>query len=650
MVESNQESPVEDDLITEELEPATEDVLIEEPVEILVDDMPAEPVDEILTDVEPLPEDLEKTATRANAAWQSRNEPESTSANRSKSGRRNRFHTETAAAENSGSGTAETVSSEFERLAKKLNQPSLARADGRCPVYVILSSRENLNMQYGPQTTAVLDSELRKLAALIRQRSGWDALIFYPDDFANTAVYGLKPVNTRDPWKLKNALADLDGILAKRGEMIGALLIVGGDTVIPFHRLPNPTDDIDGEVISDSPYTTLDANYFVPEWPVGRLPGEKGPDAGLLLEQLRQVLRSHAHRKASHVFLGLDWILALQTIFQRFAPVKRVPSFGYTAAVWRRSSLAVFRPIGAPHTVLASPPEHSGTVNRERIAASSLCYYNLHGLQDSPSWYGQRDPMESADAPDYPVALSPEDLKRNSHAPRVVFSEACYGGHIFGKAVSESMALKFLSMGTQVVVASTTIAYGSVNTPLIAADLLGNLFWQHLKSGRTAGEAFMQAKIDLVREMNRRQGFLDGEDQKTIISFVLFGDPLSAYDGFRVSSKTIRRSKDHPTVKTVSDRAEEGVAPPMLSKESLQQVKQIVAEYLPGADLGAMHLVRQSAPAGDPAAHQKSSPNGNGRVVVTVSKQVQTGHYIHKHYVRVTLDEAGKPVKMSISR
>jgi hypothetical protein len=69
----------------------------------------------------------------------------------------------------------------------------------------------------------------------------------------------------------------LDKVFAKKGEMIGSLLIVGGPEVVPFHRLPNPTDDLDDEVLSDSPYSTRDSNYFVPEWPVSRIPGGKGP-------------------------------------------------------------------------------------------------------------------------------------------------------------------------------------------------------------------------------------------------------------------------------------------------------------------------------------------------------------------------------------
>lgn len=556
-------------------------------------------------------------------------------------------------------GTAQSVGSELERLAKKLKQPGISRVDGRFPVYVILTSQQGLVEQYGPQTTTILLNEMRKVAAAVRHSTGWGGLVYYPDDAKCTAQYGLTPVNPRDPWKVKNALSDLDMALRQRGEMIGALLIVGNDGVVPFHRLPNPTDDQDSEVYSDSPYATLDANYFVPEWPVGRLPGEKGPDASLLLEQLRSMQRHHARRRKSRPFLGLDWLGLLGGLFAHLLPGRGAPSFGYTAAAWRRSSLAVFRPIGAPHTIQSSPPKDSSSIDRERITLASLGYYNLHGLVDSASWYGQRDPTDCSEMPDYPVALAPQDLRRNGHAPRVIFSEACYGAHILDKTEKDSLALKFLSMGTLAVVGSTCTAYGSVNTPLIAADLLGHLFWQHLKQGRSAGEALMQAKIDLVREMNRRQGFLDGEDQKTLISFVLYGDPLATYDGFRVRSKT-HRLKTHLAVKTVPDQPEASIPPSQVSSAVLSQVKSIVAEYLPGADLGEMHFSRQAVPVegkgrlagGNSTARAENTADGSygGRMVVTVSKRVPTHEHIHQHIMRVTLDEEGRAVKLSISR
>lgn len=547
------------------------------------------------------------------------------------------------------------VEQEFSRLAKNLKRPDLERVDGRFPVYVILSSREGLTAQYGPQTAEVIDEELRRLAGHVRKRRGWEALVYYPDDAACTSRFDLTPVNPRAAWKIKHALVDLDEALAKRGEMIGALLIVGGDEVIPFHRLPNPTDDQDGEVFSDSPYATRDANYFVPEWPVGRMPGEAGPDAGLLLDEIREAQRYHHQRAKGKLSAGRDWLSWLRSYMERLMPARPKPSFGYTAAVWRRSSLAVFRPIGAPHTVLASPPAASGGLKPQRLLGASLGYYNLHGLQDSPVWYGQRDPLEPGIFPDYPVALSPDDLHKNGHTPRFIFSEACYGGMIQGKSECDSLALKFLAMGTLGVVASTCIAYGSISTPLIAADLLGNLFWQHLKAGWSAGEALMHAKIDLVREMNRRQGYLDGEDQKTLISFVLYGDPLAAYEGFPKRAKSVFRFKDHPMVRTVSEveAAEPGSA--RISDVTLGQVKAVVAEYLPGADLAGMRFCRLKAnqkgqETGPADAGQKTGPGEAGRVVVTVSKQVQFAQHIHRHYLRVTLDEKGRAVKMALSR
>lgn len=557
--------------------------------------------------------------------------------------------------EEEAAAACKQVEGELEQLARKLRQPSLAKADGRFPVYVILTTRSGLEEQYGPQTRSVIDGELRRLSAAVAKRHGWQSIVFYPDDAACTNQYGLDPVNPQDPWKIKQSLSDLDSSLSKRGEMIGALMIVGGDPVVPFHRLPNPAEDSDDDVPSDSPYGTLDANYFVPEWPVGRLPGETGPDSGTLLEQIRQAQRFHARRAKSRLAIGKEWLLWMKARLEALAPNRTRQSFGYTAAVWRRSSLAVFRPIGAPHTVLASPPAFSGGLKRK--VAANLGYYNLHGLEDSPAWYGQRDPMEAGTAPEYPVALSPEDLHRNGRSPKFVFSEACYGAHVFGKTEKDSLALKFISLGTMGIVASTCISYGSVSTPLIAADLLGHLFWQQLKSGKTAGEALTTAKVQLVREMNRRQGYLDGEDQKTLISFILLGDPLASYDGFRVRGKGIVRFKEHPMFPTISDENQEVLAPTKVPAEVLKEVKQIVAEYLPGADVAGIHFCRlqvgtngKEQPAGDvPFLGRKNRKPQSDRLVVTVSKQVQVAQHLHRHYLHVTMDESGKTVKVALS-
>ena len=135
---------------------------------------------------------------------------------------------------------------------------------------------------------------MSKLGEYIKKNNGWGSIVFYPDDKDCMLKLGLSAIDKVDPWKIKLALTDLDKSLTKKGSMIGAVLIVGGNEIIPFHQLPNPTDDMDNHVLSDNPYGAVDNNYFIPDWQVGRLPGDNQSDAGLLLIQLRNVISSYS--------------------------------------------------------------------------------------------------------------------------------------------------------------------------------------------------------------------------------------------------------------------------------------------------------------------------------------------------------------------
>ncbi|MFH2040516.1 MAG: hypothetical protein ABIJ65_13880, partial [Chloroflexota bacterium] len=193
----------------------------------------------------------------------------------------------------------------FKEIAHNLEQPAITHVDERFPAYVILSMKSGLEAQYGKQSAQVVLEELKKLSTTVQVKDGWTSMVFLPDDLEVCGKYNITPVDTIDPWKIKLALADLDKALEKTGERIGSVLIVGGDEVVPFHRLPNPTDDSDVEVPSDNPYGALDTNYFVSDWPVGRLPGEIGDDVGLLLTQIRNAIQYHNDEKASQSLLNL---------------------------------------------------------------------------------------------------------------------------------------------------------------------------------------------------------------------------------------------------------------------------------------------------------------------------------------------------------
>ncbi len=93
----------------------------------------------------------------------------------------------------------------------------------------------------------------------------------------------------------------------------------------------------------------------------------------------------------------------------------------------RRSSLAVFHPIGEGRLLYLSPNSGNGRFDGHRLSNSPLGYFNLHGVDDGAEWYGQKDPFDGGDGPDFPVALKPSDLVDGTGKPEVVFTEACYG-------------------------------------------------------------------------------------------------------------------------------------------------------------------------------------------------------------------------------
>jgi hypothetical protein len=304
--------------------------------------------------------------------------------------------------------------------------------------------------------------------------------------------------------------------------------------------------------------------------------------------------------------------------------------------------------IGDGKNLYLSPDATKTPFKTTKLENAPIAYFNLHGVEDGSDWYGQRDPAEKVPGADYPVALTPSDLKKLKSVPPIVFSEACYGGHIFGKEESESVALTLMGLGNYALIASTTVAYGSVTTPMIGADLLGYLVMKNLNSGLAIGPSFTKAKVEFVREMNRRQGYLDGEDQKTLISFVLFGDPLVAYDHHEAVGKTYSRETLRPVVKTLCDRFEVEAESFAAAPKMVNQAKEMVREYLPGIEYAEVRINQQKV-------RQEKTLKTNGttypdRVVVSISKQINLAEHTHRQFARVTLDKQGKVVKLTVSR
>jgi tetratricopeptide (TPR) repeat protein len=551
------------------------------------------------------------------------------------------------------------IADDLERLATRLHvRGHVADEDRRLPAYIVLTSRTRLVQQFGEERFERLQEALDELTKAVDRKPGWTAYQVYVDDPMSLAPFGIAPADPGNAWQVKLRLADLDRSLARRGEMVGAVLIVGGHSVLPFHLLPNPTDDDDESVHSDNPYATSDDNYLAPEWPVGRLPCDN--DVDLLVRLVREAALEHEYAArpigpAKRVRLWLvrhfPWLFG-----------GRVRTLGYTASIWRKASMAVYRAIGDPHSMLTSPPAKAGALPGQALRPSRLSYFNLHGVEDAAEWFGQRDPLRDGETGDeFPIALRPQDVVNGGRAPKVVFSEACYGANVFNRTTDTAIALKFLTSGSHAVVGSTKISYGSVTPPLIGADLLGRYFWDQLTLGASAGEGLRRAKLSLAAEMHRRQGYLDGEDQKTLISFVLYGDPLHApaLAPAGVGSKSVIRKVTRPTaMKVVCALGGPQRSVRDLDPAAYARVKSIVSQYLPGlvdatARVHAQHLGcdgRDHVCPTNQLGMKASGGTGRETVVVTLTKHVPGVGPKHVHYARLTLDAAGKVLKLAVSR
>jgi hypothetical protein len=530
-------------------------------------------------------------------------------------------------------------------LANSYPSPEPA-PDRNVPLYLIVSSKKGLIRRFGNDGFGKLDQDLNELGETIEAQIGLQVITIYVDDVYSLDPYRLQPVDPADPLQIKMLIDLLDTYLNGQGLEIQYVLIVGGDAIIPFHRLPNPIDDQDEHVPSDNPYASRDDNYFVPERAVGRMPDGDAEDFSFLSSLIRTAIDGHTRPRSK----GL-----LNNIVDMFWSVEEEngQGQGYSASIWRRASRAVFQTIGDNRDLRTSPPV---TYEEFELAdGPRLSYFNLHGIEDGADWYGQRDSLFPADYPLFPIALRPEDLSPTESANAVVFTEACYGANILGKNTDTSIALRFLASRALALVGSTNISYGSIAPPLLGADLVGRHFWEGMMANMTIGDALRYAKIELAKEMQEQQGYLDGEDQKTLISFVLYGDPTLPATAIHNGTPPLAVSKDIRPPVICRKRAK---APKdAVSGDLVAKVKRRIEASLPHmaqAQVRATPLHFCSGKCGNRCGHKcGTSKTAKGRPenwALTLEKDLPVEHGKHHQVIRVTADKRGRILKVAMSK
>jgi hypothetical protein len=254
-----------------------------------------------------------------------------------------------------------------------------------------------------------------------------------------------------------------------------------------------------------------------------------------------------------------------------------------------------------------------------------------------------------------PVALTPLSISWANAQAAVIYSEACYGADLGNGCSDGSIALSFLSRGALGFVGSTAMSYGALAPPLSGADLLGRHLWEGIVGGLPIGCALRRARSAFMRAAATQQGYLDGEDQKTLLSFGLYGDPSLSMERRTVSPELDAEPEvSCPPVACYWSMVESESLP---VSEDLRERIQRSLPFLPTTHLKARPLIfcdggcSSERHAAHPCGAVPKRVDGFPELIVTSQQRaVSKGGNGLEHVVKVTVGAQGEVTKVLMSR
>ena len=292
------------------------------------------------------------------------------------------------------------------------------------------------------------------------------------------------------------------------------IVVLGAHDVIPLFLVPNPsgdaTGDDDDEVPTDNPYacsTPFAKNkrttYLVPDRVLGRIPDLPGSsDPSWLVDSL-----DHATTWTSRPLSAYTKSLLVCCDSWRGSGRECASTLGFDAG-----------------ELLITPPTLDGSPLTRKRHGRLLHMIKCHGTPKDSAFYGERQGK-------FPEALRSPSLLGRTKRDAVVGAMCCYGASLFDPA--DPAALKpnelpipsvYLKQGAHGFLGSTTIAWVGPDT-MMCADWVVSAFLKSAVTGSSLGRAALEAKQDFLRWLQQQGVQPDVADEKTLMQFVLLGDP-----------------------------------------------------------------------------------------------------------------------------
>ena len=374
--------------------------------------------------------------------------------------------------------------------------------------------RRALQSKYRAVALAKIDAALRDWIAADAKR-GIRTVHVALDDAAAMAALNVPPVTGKPTAaRTKRAIDALARALTPH-----YIMMLGGDDVVPMFHVHNPSfdsdpnGDTDRVVPTDNPYAcsrpyraAARESYLVPDRVVGRIPDLPcAPGAGDPQWLVTPLRHATGWQPRPRSFYGL--------------------AYATCTATWRQAGLATAKVLGIPEAdLMISPSTLDTTPLARRRLARTLHMTKCHGSEIDARFSGQRGRS-------FPDILFSDTLAPRIKPGTLVSAVCCYGAQVFAPSDPRNntpgslpISITYLAGGAVGFMGSTKVAWVG-SKEMMCADWVVASYLKKCLEGASTGAATLEAKQDYMQFLAGQGLRPDTADEKTMIEFVLLGDP-----------------------------------------------------------------------------------------------------------------------------
>jgi hypothetical protein len=366
---------------------------------------------------------------------------------------------------------------------------------------IIVTNRSALQNKYGSAGFKKIQAAVKQLIAADKKRNLSSLLVFADIASVMKKAKGKPVKDPTDPEQFKNAIDSLFNHYKP-----DYVMLLGATDIIPHcrFRIPIPDDD-DTFIPSDVPYaceTPFSRNagdFIAPGRVLGRLPDITGVNDPSYLITLIQN--------------SINWKPLKSSAYKNY--------FSLSVKWWKKSTQTSLMNIFQDNKKLELAPPTEGPFTKTDLSPM-MHFFNCHGGLRTSEFYGQ--PNENSNS--FPVCMESNMLDKKISYGTVTAAECCYGGLLYNPNRPNKIHLPisntYLKNNAIAFVGSTTAAYGPSDSQG-GADYITQYFLIAIqKGGASTGRSFLEAQQRFVEKGDVK---MDPTDLKTIIQFLLLGDP-----------------------------------------------------------------------------------------------------------------------------